>query len=120
LLEWNRAEDTPQGRLFCYIDMMVNLKDEIYQHGCPVGSVCSELIKLRNIHQSDAVEMIGLFRHWMVKQFMAMGYDRKKADQLAMHLLSRTQGISLMASAFTDKTFLLREMKDLKEWISEL
>jgi len=120
LQQWNREQDVPSERLFCYIDMMVNLKDEIFQHGCPVGSVCSELIKLRNIHQADATEMITLFRDWMVKQFMAMDYDKKKSDQLAMHLLSRTQGISLMANAFADKTFLMREMKQLKEWIGEL
>ena len=120
LQEWNRKQDAPHERLFCYIDMLMELKDEIHQHGCPVGSVCSELIKLRNINQTDATEMITLFRDWMTKQFIELGYDKQKSDQLAMHLLSRTQGISLMANAFADKTFLIHEMKQLKEWIGKL
>jgi TetR/AcrR family transcriptional repressor of nem operon len=120
LQRWNQETDSPVERLCCYVDMMVGLKDEISQHGCPVGSVCSELIKLRNINQSNATEMITLFRVWMVQQFMALGYDKQQADQFAMHLLSGTQGVSLMANAFADKDFLLREMGLLKDWIASL
>lgn len=120
LQEWTLAHDSPHGRLNCYIDMMVGLKDEIYKHGCPVGSVCVELIKLRNINQANATEMISLFLDWMIKQFMSMGYDEQQAHQFAMHLIARTQGISLMTNAFSDKDFLLREMAQLKEWIAGL
>ncbi len=120
LQEWNQDQTEPHKRLLCYIDMLMQLKNEIHQHGCPIGSVCTELIKLRNINQLDATEMITLFREWMAKQFMAMGYAKRKSDQLAMHLLSRTQGIAMMANAFSDKSFLISEMEQLKEWINNL
>lgn len=120
LQRWNEENDSATSRLSSYVDMMIGLKDNISQHGCPVGSVCSELIKLKNINQSNATEMITLFREWMIGQFTALGYSQQQADQFAMHLLSRTQGISLMANAFADEGFLLREMSQLKEWIAAL
>lgn len=120
LQKWSLEYDSPRDRLNCYINMLVGLKHDISNHGCPVGSVCAELIKLRNINQTNAVEMIGLFQEWMAKQFIALGYAKPKADELAMHLLSRTQGISLMTNAFADKAFLEREMKQLQEWIARV
>lgn len=120
LQRWNAESELPVVRLCSYVDMMVGLKEDIAQHGCPVGSVCSELIKLRNINQSNATEMISLFRDWMIAQFVSMGKDRQQAEHYAMHLLARTQGISMMANAFSDETFLLREMNQLKDWIRSL
>ena len=120
LQQWNLAHDAPRERLNRYIDMMIGLKEDIYKHGCPVGSVCAEIVKIRNINQANATEMISLFLSWMIKEFVRLGYDEQKAHQLAMHLVSRTQGISLMTNAFSDEEFLLREMGQLKEWIAAL
>ena len=119
LQEWNLRHDSPLDRLCCYIEMMENLKDDIHKHGCPVGSVCSELIKLQNMHQDHATEMVSLFRKWMVAQFMDLGHDKQQSDQFAMRLISRSQGISVMTNTFADKEFLLREMKILKDWIRQ-
>lgn len=120
LQRWNLKHEAPRDRLNCYIDMMVGLKEDIYKHGCPVTSVCTEIVKLRNINQANATEMISLFLDWMTKEFIRLGYDEQKAHELSMHLVSRTQGISLMTNAFSDQAFLLREMGQLKEWIAEL
>ena len=120
LQEWDQQSHSPRDRLFSYVTMMESLKDDIHRYGCPVGSVCSELIKLRNIYHSNATEMILLFRDWMVIQFSNLHYDEQKSKQLAMHLLSRTQGISMMSHAFADDEFLLREMQQLKHWIEAL
>ena len=120
LQQWNLTYTAPYDRLNCYIDMMIGLKDDIYKHGCPVGSVCAEITKLRNINQANATEMISLFLNWMDKQFASLGYDEQRSHQLSMHLVSRTQGISLMTNAFSDQEFLLREMEQLKEWLAGL
>ena len=101
LQKWTHEHDSPRERLCCYIDMLVRLQDEIYEHGCSVGSVCAELIKLDNINQDNAIEMISLFRQWFAQQITALGYDQPKADELAMHLISRTQGISFCSKILT-------------------
>ena len=120
LKSWDIAHETPRDRLYAYADMMVQLKEDIYKHGCPIGSACSELIKMGNINQTNATDMIVLFRDWITKQIIELEYKKQKADQLALHLISRTQGISLMANAFEDKSFLMREVDQLKEWIRRL
>ena len=117
---WELTHKHPHDRLYAYTDMIVQSKDDVCKNGCPVGSICLELIKMGNINQTDAADMIVLFRNWLRKQFLELGYKKQKSDQLAMHMISRTQGISLMANVFADKTFLLREIKQLKEWIGEL
>jgi len=120
LQAWQLQHKSAHSRLCCYVEMMENLKDDIQNHGCPVGSVCSELIKLQNMHQTQAREMISLFRKWLSRQFIDLGYNKQQSDHFAMHLISRTQGISVMTNTFADKKFLVREMKTLKDWIASL
>ena len=120
LQEWTSNIPSVRDRLNKYANMMVGLQDELIQYGCPVGSVCSELIKLKNVHQLDATEMISLFRNWMIEQFQLLGYNKEKSDHLAMHLLTCTQGISLMSQAFGDRDYIIRETDELKLWIANL
>jgi hypothetical protein len=56
---------------------------------------------------------------WMEKQFEALG---KGADSggCALHLLSATQGVSLLTHTFHDPTMIAREAERLKEWIRAL
>lgn len=117
LQEWSANIPNAKDRLIKYIDMIVGHKDNIKKYGCPVGSVCTELIKLKNINYSDATEMISLFRDWLVEQFVVLGHDAEKSDHLAMHMLTCTQGISLMGQAFNDCDYITREGDDLKNWI---
>jgi TetR/AcrR family transcriptional repressor of nem operon len=56
---------------------------------------------------------------WMEAQFNALS---KGADSrgLAVHLLSATQGVSLLAHTFHDPSMITTEAKRLKEWIRSL
>jgi hypothetical protein len=55
----------------------------------------------------------------MEKQFEALG---KGADSriYAVHLLSATQGVSVLAHTFHDPTMIAKEAELLKEWIRVL
>jgi hypothetical protein len=55
----------------------------------------------------------------MEEQFKAIG---KGADSrgLAVHLLSVTQGVSLLAHTFHDPGLITKEATRLKEWIRSL
>jgi TetR/AcrR family transcriptional repressor of nem operon len=46
-----------------------------------------------------------------------MGH-KADADQLAMHLLSRSQGIATLANAFDDAAFIKQEVDQLLEWLN--
>jgi hypothetical protein len=64
-----------------------------------------------------ANKLFMLFRTWLRKQFAQMGH-KADADQLAMHLLSRSQGIATLANAFDDAAFIKQEVDQLLEWLN--
>jgi len=119
LQEWSVNIPSAQDRLLKYVDMIVGHQDNIIKYGCPVGSVCSELIKMKNINYNDATEMIALFRDWLIEQFMILDYSTEKSLHHALHVLTCTQGISLMGQAFKDSDYINREADDLKSWINQ-
>ncbi|VAW95028.1 Transcriptional regulator, AcrR family [hydrothermal vent metagenome] len=120
LNEWNKNTPTPKERLHQYVDMIVGYQDNIVKYGCPLGTVCSELNKLENINYNDAIDMIALFRDWMIEQFILLGHSAEKSKDFAMHLLTCTQGITVVAQAFTDSAFIKREADILKDWLDSI
>lgn len=119
LQEWDQAIPQPRDRLKRYVQILLNSKDEIEQYGCPMGSLCTELAKLRHVQQRNVNDMFDIFRGWLIKQFKSLGHS-KDARQMALHLLARCQGIALVTNAYQDKTFLKREARDLDSWIDTL
>ena len=59
------------------------------------------------------------FRRWLSEQFSQLGLEAR-ADELAMHLLSRSQGIASLANAFQDETFIRREVQLVEAWLDSL
>jgi TetR/AcrR family transcriptional repressor of nem operon len=53
---------------------------------------------------------------WMETQFKAMGKGRDSRG-LAVHLLSATQGVSVLAHTFHDPDLIEMEAARLKKWI---
>jgi hypothetical protein len=56
---------------------------------------------------------------WMAKQFEELGKGAESRG-LAIHLLSATQGVSVLAHTFRDPTMIATEAARLKEWIRAL
>lgn len=75
LQQWQDTIPDARARLNQYIDMIVGNQENIVDFGCPVGSVCSELIKLKNINYNNATEMIVLFKDWLSEQFQQLGHE---------------------------------------------
>ncbi len=61
------------------------------RYGCPVGTLCTELAKLSHASQGEAKKVFMLFRSWLRRQFTLLGGEAD-ADELATHLLARSQG----------------------------
>ncbi|NOY72357.1 MAG: TetR/AcrR family transcriptional regulator [Gammaproteobacteria bacterium] len=119
LSEWEKEYPEPAERLKNYALMLVKSQSTIENFGCPLGAMCLELNKLRHALQDDASGMLELFREWLSKQFSALGHEAD-ASKLAMHMLGRCQGISLITSAYNDLDYLNREVDALQEWIDTL
>lgn len=115
--QWEAAEDGPEERIRRFIQILIVNQTKILRYGCPVGTLCGELAKLGHPAQAEARELFTLFRTWLGHQFTRLvGPDR--ADELALHLLARSQGVATLANAFHDEFFVDQEVKQLCEWLS--
>ncbi|MDO8459169.1 MAG: TetR/AcrR family transcriptional regulator [Burkholderiaceae bacterium] len=112
------AMETPSSteRIDRFIEMMAMNGPQIRRHGCPVGTLCTELAKLDHPALPQASALFTLFRHWLAVQFEQLGFNRD-ADSMAMHLLARSQGIATLANAFNDEAFIRQEVLQLHEWL---
>lgn len=116
---WTAGAATPTGRLRCFAAMLVENRRDIQRYGCPVGTLCAELSKLEHPARGDAGMIFGQFRGWLRGQFEALGHQ-DDADRLAMHLLSRSQGIAALANAFHDEAFIHHEVELIERWLQSL
>ncbi len=118
LEEWNKKFIDPRKRLYYYIDMPLRDQENICLHGCPVGSLCTELAKTNRAMLDDANKMFTVFRDWLVTQLNLLGVN-KNVKKIAMHFIARVQGVVTVTNAFKDKDFLQQEVKQLKKWLDD-
>ena len=116
---WTAEYPDPRQRILHYIDILTNNQENIKQHGCPIGTLCTELAKLHHEMREDANQMLTAMRDWLTTQLKELGLC-KEAKQVAMHLLARSQGIATITTAFEDQAFLRQEVKRLKLWLDEV
>lgn len=113
---WEAQCDSPAERILCYIRIVETNRRMIMRHGCPVGTLTSELAKLGHPSQPEARAIFGVFRDWLSRQFALLG-RKDDADALAMHVLAFSQGIAVMDNAFRDKAFVQREVERMTHWL---
>lgn len=116
LEQWEAEGQTPADRIRCFIRILIANRSKIKMHGCPVGTLCSELAKLNHDSLADANKIFTLFRTWLRKQFTLLGRS-DDADELAMHLLARSQGVATLANAFHDEKFIRQEVRLMCDWL---
>jgi TetR/AcrR family transcriptional regulator, transcriptional repressor for nem operon len=118
LQEFDKA-DSPKERLCNFVQIKIKNRDELARRGCPVGTLCSELHKQGGAVANKSTILFAEALAWMEAQFKAMG----KGDDsrgLAVHLLSATQGVSVLAHTFHDPGLIEMEAALLKNWIRAL
>ena len=118
LQELNKA-DCPNERLCGFVQIKIKNREGLARSGCPVGTLCSELHKQGGAVAKKSTVLFAEALAWMETQFQALG---KGADSrgLAVHLLSATQGVSVLAHTFHDPGMIAIEAARLKQWIRAL
>lgn len=119
LADWEAQGDSPAARLVCFARLLIQNRAKIMAHGCPVGTLCSELAKLDHAAQADAAGILGLFRDWLDRQFCALGLA-DRSTELALRLLGWSQGTAVLASAFRDESFIRAEVGQIEAWLATL
>lgn len=118
LQELNKA-GSPKDRLCGFVDIKIKNRETLARSGCPVGTLCSELHKDGGAVAKKSTALLAEALAWMQAQFEALG-NGSDSRGLATHLLSATQGVSLLAHAFHDPHLIEIEAERLKEWIRAL
>jgi len=113
---WDTEGDGPLDRIRSFVDILIRNRSLILQHGCPVGTLCTELAKLNHATRPEADALFTLYRTWLRRQLTLLG-RRADADALAMHLLGWTQGVAILASALHDEAFIRREVRAMHDWV---
>jgi TetR/AcrR family transcriptional regulator, transcriptional repressor for nem operon len=119
LAEWDSQYSDPRDRLRRYVQILSVEQDNIEQYGCPMGTLCTELSKLQHARHSDATDMFEVFREWLESQFRQLGHA-DDARNLALHLMARGQGVTIIASAYQDPAFLRREAEEIECWLESI
>jgi AcrR family transcriptional regulator len=108
--------DDARERLLLFSNMLEHNRDNVIQSGCPIGTLSSELAKDEPALQEKSREVFILLRHWIRQQFELLGLA--DADDLAMDLLAKLQGVTVMACAFKDTAYIERSHQEIKDWIN--
>jgi len=119
LVQWENEGERPEDRIKSFINILIANLADIKMYGCPVGTLCTELTKLNHASRAEANELFSLFRTWLSSQFMLLGREAD-ADELAMHLLARSQGVATLAQAFKDEMFIKHEVEQMCDWLSRV
>jgi AcrR family transcriptional regulator len=119
LLEKLNKAESPKERLCGFVQIKIKNSKDLASRGCPVGTLCSELQKHGGAAARRSRVLFAMALAWMEEQFKAIG---KGADSrgLAVHLLSATQGVSVLAHTFHDPGLITKEAARLKKWIRSL
>ena len=113
---WMSEGLTPQQRIASFIRILLVNEAKIRAYGCPLGTLFSELSKLDHAGEDGARRLFDLFRIWLRRQFEQMGRTQD-ADDLAMHILARSQGVATLANAYPHERFLEQEVQLMLAWL---
>jgi AcrR family transcriptional regulator len=115
LIESFERSRTPQSRLKALIQNWVDMRDPVARHGCPMGTLCSELGKTDGRLDGAPAEVLALIIDWAESQFRQLG--RRDARDRALALFSTIQGAALLAHTFRDPAILARQARLLERSI---
>src|SRR6188472_701326 len=108
----------PRARLKGLAHSWAEVAELVAAHGCPLGSLSSELNKCDNELAGGAAKLFGLVLDWSEEQFREIG--RRDARHRAITLFAGVQGAALLANTLGDPKIMQREARRLERWIDAL
>jgi len=101
-----------------FIKSLATDKEEVADHGCPVGSLCQELNKDVTELAEKADDIFATEIKWASAQFKLIG--RKDAADAAVQLVATLQGISLLGNAMKSPAVIGRQVALLCAWVDRM
>lgn len=112
------GQPNPRERLKALIRTLTAARERIALHGCPIGSLCSELDKRADDVTARGAEVLGRLVDIAAREFESMG--RSDARELGVALVAAYEGAALLANTLRDPALLSTEGARLERWIDSL
>ena len=112
------ARRTPRARLKGLLDNWAEAATMVARHGCPLGSLCSELAKGPGTSPAMGADIFRTLSSWAESQFRELGH--RDAADLALMMISGIQGAALLSNSFRDPQIMTRQVRQLDRWINSL
>jgi len=106
---------TPRARLKALAGGWVDMRELIARHGCPIGTLCTELDRRADGLDRAAAQLVGLILDWAEDQFRQLGV-RKPRDH-AVSFFAGIQGAALLANTLRDPEVMTAEVRRIEQWI---
>ncbi len=118
LAEFDRRHRSPRARLKALVDLLAERADATARHGCPYGTLSSELAKQAEGSDPLAAPLMQIMLDWAEQQFHAMG--RRDAHDLAVELVASYEGTAVLVNTLGQPELMTRQARHLKNWIGAL
>lgn len=118
MLDHLERRSTPHARLRALVRSWVDTRDLVARHGCPFGTLCTELDKREDGLHAAAAGLMDLFIGWAREQFRQLG--RPDARDLAVTLVSRLQGTALLANTLRDPRVMVSQGRHIGTWLTSV
>ena len=116
---WDKQHPDAKDRLNCFIDSLKEGKSDLTRYGCPHGTLASELGKNNTLTRALSQDHFDLIRHWLAEQFINLDFSLEQANDAALELFTRGQGICVLAQVYNDEDLFVNEIDKLKQLIRQ-
>ena len=120
LLSCEKESTDPLQRLQALACFPMRHEEQVLQYGCPIGSLSTELAKEQDteISQARLTAVFDLLKNWIEEQVNHLNLN-KPADDFSKDLLTKMQGVIMIANVYKDTEFLHRGVKDIQHWLNQ-
>jgi AcrR family transcriptional regulator len=113
-----RRHGSPKARLKALVAMLADSRDTIAEHGCALGTLCTELANQPGQSPSLTAPLMRTLLDWAEQQFRTMG--RRDAHDLALELVISYEGSAVLTNALAQPDVMAHAARRLEKWINAL
>jgi AcrR family transcriptional regulator len=113
-----RRHGSPKARLKALVGLLADARDAVADHGCPLGTLCTELANQPGQSPSLTAPLMQTLLDWAEQQFHAMG--RRDARDLALELVIAYEGSAVLTNAMAQPEIMAQQARRLEKWINAL
>jgi AcrR family transcriptional regulator len=113
-----RRHGSPKARLKALVAMLADSRDTIAEHGCALGTLCTELANQPGQSPSLTAPLMRTLLDWAEQLFRTMG--RRDAHDLALELVISYEGSAVLTNALAQPDVMAHAARRLEKWINAL